>query len=137
MLAALKFFLGQDEAEAADSDDEDEPDAPRLVNPSKAEVYKATKKVGSLEGAGPIRPSAVSIASVASRLAMSSPRIHWLEQRFLWVSQACARPSHKFKSMLTTGCTAGDSVVQEEEGCQAEAGHGGSEETAAENEAEP
>ncbi len=44
MLAALKFFLGQDEEAAADSDDEDE-EAPKLVQPSKADVYKATKKV--------------------------------------------------------------------------------------------
>ena len=45
MLAALKFFLGQDEVEAGDSDDEDEEDAPRLLQPSKADIYKATKKV--------------------------------------------------------------------------------------------
>ena len=44
MLAALKFFLGQDEEAAAESDDDDE-EAPKLVQPSKAEVYKATKKV--------------------------------------------------------------------------------------------
>lgn len=46
MLAALKFFLGQDEEAAADSDEEDE-EAPKLVQPSKADVYKATKKVQS------------------------------------------------------------------------------------------
>ena len=43
MLAALKFFLGQDEKDPDESDDEDD-DLPKLANPSKAEVYKATKK---------------------------------------------------------------------------------------------
>lgn len=43
MLAALKFFLGQDEDNGADSDDEEE-EGPKLAQPSKAEVYKATKK---------------------------------------------------------------------------------------------
>ena len=73
MLAALKFFLGQDEAEAADSDDEDEPDAPKLVNPSKAEVYKATKKVGGPKGVGSIPTSALSVASAASQLPQAAP----------------------------------------------------------------
>ena len=45
MLAALKFFLGQDEEAAADSDDDEDEEAPKLVQPSKADVYKATKKV--------------------------------------------------------------------------------------------
>lgn len=49
LLAAVKFFLGQDEAsEGADSDDEGgdagEREA-RAVNPTKAEVYNASKKV--------------------------------------------------------------------------------------------
>lgn len=44
MLAALKFFLGQDEADPADSDDDDD-DTVQLMQPSKAEIYKATKKV--------------------------------------------------------------------------------------------
>ena len=43
MLAAIKFFLGQDERDPDDSDDEDD-DTPKLANPSKAEVYNATKK---------------------------------------------------------------------------------------------
>lgn len=47
MLAALKFFLGQDEDSSADSDNEDE-DAVKLVQPTKADVYKATKKVCTL-----------------------------------------------------------------------------------------
>ena len=43
MMAALKFLLDQDEATPDDSDDEDE--NVKLANPSKADVYKATKKV--------------------------------------------------------------------------------------------
>ena len=70
MLAALKFFLGQDEAEAADSDDEGEPDAPKLVNPSKADVYKATKKVGGLH---PHLCSQYCICGIA--IVRGSPRI--------------------------------------------------------------
>ena len=48
LLAAVKFFLGQDEAgEGGDSDDEGEDGgaAPRAVNPTKAEMYSASKKV--------------------------------------------------------------------------------------------
>ena len=43
MLAALKYFLGQDEKDPEDSDEEED-DVPKLANPTKAEVYKATKK---------------------------------------------------------------------------------------------
>lgn len=43
MMASMKFFLGQDERDPDDSDDEED-DTVKLVNPSKAEVYKATKK---------------------------------------------------------------------------------------------
>lgn len=43
MLAAIKFFLGQDELDPDDSDAEDD-DSPKVVNPTKTEVYKATKK---------------------------------------------------------------------------------------------
>lgn len=53
LLAAVKFFLGQDEVgEGGDSDDEGEdgPAAPRAVNPTKAEVYSASKKVRSALG---------------------------------------------------------------------------------------
>ena len=47
LLAAVKFFLGQDEAGEGDSDDEGEDGAaaPRAVNPTKAEMYSASKKV--------------------------------------------------------------------------------------------
>ena len=42
MLAALKFFLGQDEREDEDSDDDEEP-APAA--PSREDMYKAKHKV--------------------------------------------------------------------------------------------
>ena len=45
MVAALKFFLGQDEAAENDSDDDDEEDEFKAVQPSKTEVYKANSKV--------------------------------------------------------------------------------------------
>ena len=44
MVAALKFFLGQDEAADNESDDDDADDF-KAVQPSKAEVYKANSKV--------------------------------------------------------------------------------------------
>ncbi len=44
MLAALKFFLGQDEREDEDSDDDEEP-APAA--PSREDMYKAKHKVCS------------------------------------------------------------------------------------------
>ena len=47
MVAALKFFLGQDEAADNESDDEDDDDF-KAVQPSKAEVYKANSKVHAL-----------------------------------------------------------------------------------------
>ena len=43
MLAAVKFFLGQDEA-ADNSDDEGDEDTVKAVNPTKAEIYNASKK---------------------------------------------------------------------------------------------
>ena len=43
MLAAVKFFLGQDEV-ADNSDDEADEDAVKAVNPTKAEIYNASKK---------------------------------------------------------------------------------------------
>lgn len=46
VLAALKFFLGQDEDTGADSDDDDD-EGQKAMQPSKADVYKATKKVRS------------------------------------------------------------------------------------------
>ena len=45
MLAAVKFFLGQDEA-ADNSDEESDEDTMKAVNPSKAEIYNASKKAG-------------------------------------------------------------------------------------------
>lgn len=54
LLAAVKFFLGQDEiAEGGgDSDDEGEngEKEARAVNPTKAEVYNASKKVRACRG---------------------------------------------------------------------------------------
>ena len=44
MLAALKFFLGQDEREDDDSGDEEE--APPAA-PSREDLYKAKHKVGA------------------------------------------------------------------------------------------
>jgi len=44
LLAAVKFFLGQDEA-SEDSDDEDDAEGVKKVNPTKAEMYNASKKV--------------------------------------------------------------------------------------------
>ena len=46
MLAAVKFFLGQDEA-ADNSDDEGDEEAVKAVNPTKAEIYNASKKASS------------------------------------------------------------------------------------------
>ncbi|KAK9834281.1 hypothetical protein WJX81_003203 [Elliptochloris bilobata] len=43
-LAAVKFFLGQDEAPGAGSDDEDDDPEERVAGPSKAELYAAHKK---------------------------------------------------------------------------------------------
>ena len=43
MLAALKFFLGQDERDDEDSDDDKEP-APAA--PSREDMYRAKHKVG-------------------------------------------------------------------------------------------
>ena len=47
MVAALKFFLGQDQAAEDDSDGDDD-DEFKAVQPSKAEVYKANSKVSAV-----------------------------------------------------------------------------------------
>lgn len=47
MVAALKFFLGQDEAADNESDDEGDEDEFKAVQPSKQEMYNANKKVSS------------------------------------------------------------------------------------------
>lgn len=47
MLAAVKFFLGQDAEEGEDSDDEEGAPAPAVAGPSKSEIYNAKHKVGS------------------------------------------------------------------------------------------
>ena len=52
MVAALKFFLGQDQAAEDESDDDDD-DEFKAVQPSKAEVYKANSKVCVLMGSCP------------------------------------------------------------------------------------
>ena len=44
-LAAVKFFLGQDEAPGAGSDDEEDDLEERVAGPTKAELYAAHKKV--------------------------------------------------------------------------------------------
>lgn len=44
MMAALQFFLGQDELEPDESDD-DEVDETKVAAPTKADIFKATKKV--------------------------------------------------------------------------------------------
>ena len=44
MVAALKFFLGQDETANDDSDDDNDEEDIKAVQPSKAEVYKANSK---------------------------------------------------------------------------------------------
>lgn len=44
MLAALKFFQGQDEVDP-EEDSDGEGDEPKAVDPSKIDVYRATKKV--------------------------------------------------------------------------------------------
>ena len=46
MLAAVKFFLGQDEA-SEDSDDEGDDQEVKAVCPTKGEVYNASKKVST------------------------------------------------------------------------------------------
>lgn len=45
MVAALKFFLGQDEAADNESEDEGDEDEFKAVQPSKQEMYNANKKV--------------------------------------------------------------------------------------------
>ena len=52
MVAALKFFLGQDQAAEDESDDDDDEDF-KAVQPSKAEVYKANSKVCILMSTAP------------------------------------------------------------------------------------
>ena len=47
MVAALKFFLGQDEAADHESDDEGDEDELKAVQPSKQEMYNANKKVST------------------------------------------------------------------------------------------
>ena len=44
MLAAVKFFLGQDEREEADEDDDDMDDGPKASKPTAKDYYNATKK---------------------------------------------------------------------------------------------
>ena len=44
MLAAVKFFLGQDDV-ADNSDDEADDNTVKAVYPTKAEIYNASKKV--------------------------------------------------------------------------------------------
>lgn len=46
VLAAVKFFLGQDEASEEDEDD-DNGEEHKAVNPTRAEIYNAKKKVRS------------------------------------------------------------------------------------------
>lgn len=50
MLAALKFFLGQDDKEDDDGEGDDE-EAPAPTAPTRGDVYKATSKV-RLRGTG-------------------------------------------------------------------------------------
>ena len=47
MVAALKFFLGQDQAADGESDDDDDEEDFKAVQPTKADVYKANNKVCS------------------------------------------------------------------------------------------
>lgn len=47
MVAALKFFLGQDEAADNESDDEGDDEDIKAVQPSKQEMYNANKKVST------------------------------------------------------------------------------------------
>lgn len=49
MVAALKFFLGQDQAADEDSDADDDDEDFKAVQPSKAEVYKANSKASHLQ----------------------------------------------------------------------------------------
>ena len=55
MVAALKFFLGQDQAAEDESDDDDDEEF-KAVQPSKAEIYKANSKVRVLMGSAPPPP---------------------------------------------------------------------------------
>lgn len=50
MVAALKFFLGQDQAADGESDDDDDDEDFKAVQPSKTDVYKANNKVCSAVG---------------------------------------------------------------------------------------
>ena len=50
-LAAVKFFLGQDEA-GEGSDDEDDDAQENVAGPSKAELYAAHKKARPKAGLG-------------------------------------------------------------------------------------
>jgi hypothetical protein len=45
MLAAVKFFLGQDTADEEESDDDGDDPNPPVVGPSKSEIYSAKHKV--------------------------------------------------------------------------------------------
>lgn len=67
MVAALKFFLGQDQAAEDESDDDDDEDF-KAVQPSKAEVYKANSKVCVLMNILPACPPPPQGGSAASML---------------------------------------------------------------------
>lgn len=58
MLAALKFFLGQDDKEDDDGEGDDE-EAPAPTAPTRGDVYKATSKV-QLRGSHELREIASS-----------------------------------------------------------------------------
>ena len=68
MLAAVKFFLGQDEA-ADNSDDEGDEEGVKAVNPTKAEIYNASKKASStsLPAACQMEPEERSLETFAAQ----------------------------------------------------------------------
>lgn len=83
MVAALKFFLGQDQDAEDDSDAENDEDDIKALQPSKAEVYKANSKVGHLfEPASACRRLHYMLKNMTLSGILLFPvyYIRWLEQ---------------------------------------------------------
>ena len=122
MVAALKFFLGQDQAAEDESDDDDDEEF-KAVQPSKAEVYKANSKVRVMMS------TATTPLSYWDALCMlgATPYQKGVESR------TDCRSVCKF----CYTAAAGHQEQQEEEASQAEEGDGHSEEAGSQGKLQP